>query len=336
MDSLSDPEKLMPDLTRQERIRGAIDAYNAGRPGIMRNCHTMATLCMLAYAGISTLILAAFWNIDEKHKLLAIVAAFLFFGGYKLWEWVTKPIRDHQLTLRYRLFPEIFAFIDGVAYSHGHEPGFLRDIDAMKMVRFSSTENDDIISGTHDGLFFELVETKLVLGSGKNRTTMFQGLIFHFKLDQPFPGLIYAARRGNWLQQWVGEMFGTDVDLVASGDHDLDATYDFHTTNYSAGRKIVEGPLAKALHYLRREWYEGDVRIALKDDECFLLLPSKQDYFALPDIHTDVTYDDVKPMIREMAVLLAVAHLMRKVGMAEGKQPDEEISTSEGAETSGR
>ena len=50
----------------------------------------------------------------------------------KLWEYLVKPIRDHQLTLRYRLFPEIFGFIEDVSYSHGYAPGFIDDINSMK------------------------------------------------------------------------------------------------------------------------------------------------------------------------------------------------------------
>lgn len=314
MDSLSDPQKLMPDAARQAKIAEAIGAYNGERPGILKSCYTKAGLATLAYAGLSGLIIAWTYNVDENHKLLGIVGGLLLFGGFKLWEFLWKPIRDHQLTLRYRLFPEIFGFIDGIAYSHGREPWFLQEITAMKMIRFSSSENDDVLSGTHDGLSFELVEAKLILGSGKHKQTVFSGLIFHFKLDTPFLGLLYAAKRGNWLQQWVREMFVSSSDLVASGNWRIDETHEFHTDNYSAARPIVEGALASALIYLQREWQEGEVRIALKGDACILLLPSKQDYFALPDIHHDVSYDDVTPMIREMAVLLAVAHLMKKVG----------------------
>lgn len=314
MDSLSDPNALMPDAARQEKIRAAVDAYNLERPGILKSCYTTAGLAMLVYIGFAAMLVIGVYNIDEKHKLLGIVGGLLLFGGFKLWEFLWKPIRDHQLTLRYRLFPEIFGFIEGIAYSHGREPWFLQEINAMKMIRFSSSENDDVLSGSHDGLSFELAEAKLILGSGKHKQTVFSGLIFHFRLDTPFPGLLYAAKRGNWLQQWVQEMFGSSSDLVASGQWQIDETHEFHTDNYAAGKPIVEGPLASALIYLQREWHEGEVRIALKGDVCFLLLPSKQDYFALPDIHHDVSYADVTPMIREMAVLLAVAHLMRQVG----------------------
>ena len=318
MDSLSDPQTLMPDAARQAKIVAAIDAYNVERPGILKSCYTTAILAMVVYVGFSVMLTIGAYGIDEKHKAVGIVGGLLAFGGFKLWEFLWKPIHDHQLTLRYRLFPEIFGFIDGVSYSHGRAPWFLAEINTMKMVRFSSSENDDVLSGSHGGLSFELVEAKLILGSGKHKDTVFSGLILHFKLDTPFPGLLYAAKRGNWLQQWVREMFGTDVDLVHANDPALDGIYDFHTNHFSAARPVVQGPLAQALHYLRNEWYEGDVRIALRNDECFLLLPSKRDYFALPDIHNDVSYADVTPMIREMAVLMAVAHLMRKMG-AEGQ-----------------
>jgi hypothetical protein len=317
MDSPSDVNAYMPDAARQEKIRVAIDEYNLERPGILKNCYTMATLSMAAYVAVAAVLVIGTFNLDEKHTLVGIVGAVVVFGGIKLWEYLMRPIRDHQLTLRYRLFPEIFGFIEDVSYSHGYSPGFVDDINSMKMVRFSSTENDDVIKGTHEGLYFELVEAKLIMGSGKHKETVFQGLIFHFNLDEPFPGMLYAAKRSNWLQQWVREMFGSNSDMIASGNWEIDETHEFHTDNYSIARPLVEGPLASALIYLKREWYEGEVRIALRGGECFLLLPSKQDYFALPDIHTDVAYDDVKPMIREMAVLLAVAHLMRKVAVPE-------------------
>ncbi|MBL0373111.1 DUF3137 domain-containing protein [Rhizobium sp. KVB221] len=322
MASLDDPQNLMPDAARQAKIKAAIDEYNLERPGILKSCYTVAGLCMAGYVAVAGLLVIGAFNLDEKHKLLGIVGGLLIFGGIKLWEFLMRPIKDHQLTLRYRLFPEIFGFIDGVSYSHGHAPGFIDEINAMKMVRFSSTENDDVITGTHDELYFELVEAKLVLGSGKHKETVFQGLIFHFRLDTPFPGLLFAAKRGNWLQEWVRETFGSSGDMIASGNWEVDETHEFHTDNYSVARPLVEGPLASALVYLKREWSDGEARIALRNDECYLLLPSKQDYFALPDIHTDVAYADVTPMIREMAVLLAVAHLMKKVSLAEEERAE--------------
>jgi hypothetical protein len=322
MDSLSNPKHYMPDEARLAVIREQIDAYNAERPAILRHAYTQVALYMALYVALAGFILVATFHIDEKHKVTGFVAGLAILGGVKLWDYAWSPVRDHQLTLRYRLFPIIFGFIDEVQYSNGYEPGFLHDLNQMKLVRFTSSQNDDLISGMHDGLGFEMVEAKLVIGSGKNQSTVFKGLIFRFNLAQPFPGLLIAAMRGNWLQQFIRDMFGSDADMIASGDWEIDQSHEFHTDNYAAAQPLVEGPLAAALKYLKREWWAGEVRIALRDSECFLLLPADRDYFALPDIKYNVDYTfDIEPMIRDMVVLLAVAHLIRKVGLDRVETP---------------
>lgn len=55
--------------------------------------------------------------------------------------------------------------------------------------------------------------------------------------------------------------------------------------------------------------------MALDGKACYLLLPSKKDYFALPSITEDIDFArDAEPMIRDLVVLLALAHLVRKLG----------------------
>jgi len=315
MDTLGDPKHYMPDEARLAVIRDCISEYNAERPSILQKAYTQVAIYMGGFAVVAALMLFFTLHADEKHRLFGITAALSIFAGVKLWEYAWTPVTDHQLSLRYRLFPVIFGFIDKVQYSNGYAPGFLDDIKQMKLVRFTSSENDDLISGTHDGLAFDMVESKLIVGSGKNKSTVFKGLIFRFNIINEFPGVLIAARRGNWLQEFVHELFGSHNDTIASGDWEIDQTHEIHTDNYAAAKPLVEGPLVSALQYLKREWWAGEARIALRGGECFLLLPSDRDYFALPNIKDDVDFQaDIEPMIRDMVVLLAVAHLIRKLG----------------------
>jgi hypothetical protein len=316
MDTLSDPKFYMPDETKLDIIRERIVEYNSERPAIYADCVNRALMMMIGYGLVAGTIAIAGFQMDLKGNIYGVVLGLTAFVGYKVWEFAWKPVHDHQSTLRYRLFPVVFSFIDGVQYSHGHEPSFLREINDIKLVRYNSSENDDLVTGTHEGLDFALLETKLIVGSGKHKQTVFAGLMFHCKLDKAFPGLLVVAKRGNWLQRFTQEMFRTGAsDLIASGDPALDETHEFHSDNYSVAKPLIEGPLAAAIHYLSREWTTGEVRIALRENECFLLLPSDRNYFALPDVKYDVDYQaNVEPMIREMVVLLAVAHMIRKVG----------------------
>lgn len=316
MESLKDPNAYMPGEAEVAEIKQHVDEYNRDRPGVYQSCVNMAWLSMAGYAAFSVFVLYAAFHLDARGKVIGVVAAFVAAAGFWLWGFVWKPLKDHQLSLRYRLFPKVFKFIDGVQYSAGVEPGFLDSLKRLKLVNFTSTENDDVISGKHEGMDFELVETKLVTGSGKSREVQFEGLIFHFRLEKEFPGMLVAAKRGGWWQRTMKEMWRTGpIDELTSGNRQLDETHDFRSDNHRAAREVIAGPLISVLTWLGNEWHGGDVSIALSYDDGYLMLPSKQDFFALPPMEDNVHYEgDVKPLVREMAMLLAVAHVVRRVG----------------------
>jgi hypothetical protein len=317
MDALTDPKRYMPDGARLATIKQGIDEYNAERPAIERQAYLQVGLYVGGYGAVMIFVLYLLLNsgYHGTHNPLAYLFAGLAICGWWVWDFAWRPVKDYQLGLRYRLFPVIFGFIDKVEYSNGRAPSFFSEIRRTKLVQFTSSDNDDRVSGSHDGLDFEMVESRLKVGSGRNRTTVFRGLLFRFTRDDDFPGLLVVARRGNWLQEWAHELFGTHDDTIPTGDPEIDLAYEIHADNYAAAKPLVEGSLAAALKYLKRKWPTGDARIALRGKECFLVLPTDRDYFHVPAISRDVDYrKDIEPMIRDMVVLLAVAHLIQKIG----------------------
>lgn len=315
MQSLKDPESYMPGKAVVADINAHIEDYNGQRPSLYDRCVLFAWLGMGVYCILAGCLLFIIYNADDKGKVVGIAGGLAFAGGYYLWGQVWKPLTDHQLTLRYRMFPQIFGFIDKVQYSHGQQPGFLEHLKRMKLVSFTSSENDDIISGQHEGMGFDLVETKLILGSGKHKETVFRGIIFRFGLQKEFPGMLVAAKRGNWLQRATRDFWRTGpIDELSSGNRQLDETHEFHSDNFAAARPVIAGPLTSVLTWLGNEWHGGDVRIALSHKEGYLMLPADRDYFSLPALENDVFYErDVKPIVKEMVTLLAVAHVVRHV-----------------------
>lgn len=312
-------ESYMPGEAVVADIRRHIDMYNSERPGIYRRCTLTAWLLMGGYCVILGLVLyAALGSLQSSKgdRLFGAILVFGVVGGIALWRFAWKPLRDHQLGLRYGLFPNVFGFIEDVRYAAGHEPSFLSDLKRLKLVEFTKTKNDDVISGVHDGMKFELVETQLTTGSGKSERTTFKGLIFRFRLAEAFPGLLIANKRSGWWERTMKEFWGTGpANEISSGNLRLDETHEFRTSNFSAAQPVIAGPLTSVLTWLGNEWHGGDVRIALSHDDGYLMLPTTADYFALPDLQYDVRYEShIKPLVREMVQLLTVAHAVRQVG----------------------
>jgi hypothetical protein len=82
-----------------------------------------------------------------------------------------------------------------------------------------------------------------------------------------------------------------------------------------AARPLVTGRLAQALAWLGEAWPGQPARVALKDEDGFLLIPLSKNFFELPGISRPLDYKGhVEPMVAEMAAFLATAALVRKAG----------------------
>ena len=314
MQTLKDPESYMPDAAAVAEIEAQIGAYNRERPAIYAACTRNTGIALAIYGGFALMVLLYTLELEPEPKGWGFVLAALAFGGWGVYSLMWKPMEHHQARLRDRLFPKLFGFIEDVTYQKNSKPGFLKHVSELKLVRYQNAENDDMIAGRHEGLDFAMLETKLTIGS-KNKETVFQGLIFHFRLDDPFPGMLVVAKRGGWWERTMKDFWRTGPNLeMSSGNRQLDESHQFYSDNKPAARPLIAGPLTSVLTWFGNEWHGGDVRIAMSGEHGYLMLPSKHNYFSLPAAADDVVYQrHVKPLVRELVMALAVAHFVRGV-----------------------
>lgn len=314
MQTLMDPELYMPGEAAVAEIQAQIDSYNKARPALYDGCMRQAMVALVIYGAFGLFVCFLGLQFGIKAENFVLVAGGLIGGGWLLWNFIWSPMETVQAALRDRLFPQIFSFIEDVSYHKKAKPGFLRHISELKLVRYQDAETDDLIIGRHDGMDFALLEAKLTVGN-KNKETVFRGLIFHFRLADPFPGMLVAATRGGWWEQTMKEFWRTGPNFeMSSGNLRLDESHQFYSDNPGAARPVISGPLTSVLIWLGNEWHGGDARIALSGEHGYLMLPSTHNYFSLPGMGDDVVYQrHVKPLVRELVMALAVAHVVRQV-----------------------
>jgi hypothetical protein len=308
-------EALRPGPEQLAVIRAAIDAYNAERPAVRSRVRRRTWVVLsVAFGPPALLILAVQATMPGEIfalQLLFVLGIVAFFTALFL----RQPIRTFQQGLRGRILPVIFGFVDDVKYSKGQGPGgALERLRASKLLTFTSTSLGDVITGRDRGEPFELHELELVSGSGRNRSTVFKGLVFVFRRGRAFPGSFLAARRRSQVAALLRGLFGADLPSIASGRAELDGAYEFRSDNPEAARALVRGDLGAALDWLRGEWTDGLPQLALLGNECFLMLASNRDFFELPGIAEDLDYErHIEPMIWDLVRLLALARLVRQV-----------------------
>jgi len=316
MADLGDPKNWLPGEASLNVIRAAIASYNAERPAIAKAQTRRVALMMGGFVVVALAAGAA--AIASGNAVLAgIGIGFGFFGAPYVWSKAVEPTRQFQQALRQRLFPVIFGFIPKLSYQNNKPPRFLQKLKATGLLSWSSTGHDDWFAGEHDGLEFELSETEFFTGSGKHKSSLLKALVFHSRREFGFDGLLLAQQKTNAVHRYFRDLFGKNLRTVKSGLNAVDETHEFRTDKEGPVQAQLSLEMAKVLDWLQRDWRHGPVQIVFQAKDCYLLLAAKANHFELPHIDAgDIDFErDVLPLIRDMVVLLAIGHLIAKIGI---------------------
>lgn len=318
-----DAQDFMPSEAVLAGVRREIDAYEAERQKV-RQAVAFRVPLYLAIVVVIVAILAFALNsfADPNEQWHSAPHVFTYVGGlialFIAYASATAPVRGLQQSFRERLLPIVFGFIDNVKYRKGDTPAAIDRLPMDTIGSFNQSRYDDEISGSWQGVPFELFEAVFSQKVDKSTTTVFRGVVVALQTEKAFPGVLIATRKANKVTSFFRGIFGNDLQELQSGNPVLDAAYDFRTDNPAAAQPLVAGRLAQALKWLGESWPDEPARVALKDQDVFLLLPQSRDFFELPDISVPLDYKThIAPMIADMASLLATASLVRRVGASD-------------------
>ncbi|PPJ46572.1 hypothetical protein C0075_13000 [Rhizobium sp. KAs_5_22] len=306
-------DRLMPGPDALARIRAEIDGYNAERPRVARQ----AQMRLAAYfAGWALVSAAICWPlvVGGYGRMFGLACVAILFSGYFLYDRAIAARDGFRQTLRDRLLPSLFGFVDDLRYSSNGSSRFLERMPGNEFLRRTDSRHRDLLSGTHEGFAFTLCETELSVGSGSKREVTFDGVIVAFQQENGFPGTLLAARRPGRLAKAIRGLFDDGrLTEIKSGDDGIDASHEFRSDDPQSAMPRVAA-MAKALDYLSDVWPEGVVRIAVRHKDGFLLVPTKKDFFELPPIGVPLDFErHVQPMIADLMTLLATARLVSRI-----------------------
>lgn len=310
----------MPDEAAIAGIRRDIEGYEAQRKAAARSVRWRVPL----YLGLLLVIvfgLAMVLNLgaDPYEQWFSTLHIYLYLAGFLLsfavYVLASSAGGSLQASLRDKLLPTAFGFIQDVRLQKAVSPESFARLPRESVGDYDGSVFDDVISGSYDGFSFELYEAALWRRSGKVNVELFDGIIVAFDMVKPFPGILIATVRTNAVMSFFSEIFGSQLKEIRSGVQELDMAYEFRTANVDAAQPLVSGQMAQALTWLKETWPGEPARLALKGKDGFLLLPHKKNFFELPASNVPLDYKThIEPMIADMATMLAITALVRKIG----------------------
>lgn len=308
-------------------IRKDLAAYETEREAAYRTLQRRIPIGFISLI-VAVFALAWFFNsfADPFEQWVSTPHVFLYVGAFAaaffVYFWAQRPAAKVQQSLRDKLLPIVFGFVQDMSYRQGATPDSFDRMPREMVGAFNRQTFDDVITGRYDGFPFELYEASLRQKVNKSDSLVFKGVIVVFETMKPFPGVLVASRKAGQVTKFFRGLFGgVELQELQSGVAALDAAYDFRTDNLNAARPLVTGRLAQALQLLRETWPDDYARVALNGSDGFLLLPLTKNFFELPGISKPLDYKaHIEPMVADLAALLATASLVRKAGVA-GDEP---------------
>lgn len=310
----------MPDEAAIAAIKKDLAAFEAERNAIRRSTMRRVPLYLgglIAAVFVLALVFNLIADVNEQWLstlhvylyVIAFIAAFFFYFR------AMRPLEAANASFRTKLLPIVFGFIKNMHHERAVLPPSFAVLPNATVGKFNMVEIDDSISGTYDDFYFELYEALLIQRNEKSDSTAFQGVIVAFGLEKPFPGILIATVRTNAVLSFFSEIFGSRLKEIRSGVQELDMAYEFRTANVDAAQPLVSGQMAQALTWLKEAWPGEPARLALKSKDGFLLLPHKKNFFELPGSNVPLDHKThIEPMIADMATMLAITALVRKIG----------------------
>lgn len=312
--------KLMPGGEALASIHQAIATYNSSRTDAENVAWRNALIYLGAFGavcltGLYFILRSAPRELYGESGFWALAGG-LAFIGYSLWKKAWQPVRQFQQSTKARLVPVICGFVENLRYSHETTPSFMPWLPAAALVQHSRIAHDDLISGHHEGMDFELGEVVFWIKSGKNsEKKTFEGAIFHCRAIIDFAGVLIVSKRSSW-GEWfnIGNRATGPLIEVPCANKQIAETYEFHSDNPVAAAALVNGPMTSVILWLAEHWPDGVARIALSGQHIFILVPSKTNHFELPEIHVRLDYErHVAPMTGQLFKLVSTGKLIRGI-----------------------
>ncbi|WP_139354002.1 hypothetical protein [Sinorhizobium sp. A49] len=290
------------------QIGALVAQYSRGWSAVIRKLWFRRIVWFVAPATICLLLFAGWRNWSEVPLLVGLLlAASLLLRARSSIERFRQDARD-------RLLPELFGFVDNLTYRHGEASPATLALRQTGMTRHDVADCGDSLSGTYQGASFSLDELTLDMGTGAGAPS-FRGFVLHTALQAPFPGILMARQRQGVLgcALPVEDRFGTKLTRVRPDGSAMAEGHEFLTDNPEAGARVI-GDLSSALAFLEETRELGSVHVLLRDESCCVLVPTKRNFFELPNTYVKMREAEVLPMISDFASLALTARLMSRLG----------------------
>lgn len=231
-------------------------------------------------------------EMDLPFFIIVVSISFAFY--------IIKRFKD---SVKSKIYPIIFK-IFSLNYSR-ITSSFVNLIDFLDNTSilggYSSVDTDDVFSGIHHDLPFELVETTITNGHGKNRHTIFNGIIFVAKSNKKFNKITVIKNDVGILNALNGGNF----ERVKLEDVEFEKIFEVYGQDQVESRYLLTTSfMDRLLNYTKMR--RCNLKVTFYDDKIIFFIPKLWNSFEVPILDSLFKIEYYMKVIEEVYDLLEI------------------------------
>jgi hypothetical protein len=266
-----------------------------------------------AVLGSSVLFLLGVWLIlctkfdldisadPDATSSLVKMALFLFFVSFLYWSIIKKGFENN---IKKRVMPIVCSCFDDLRWSNGdynlNEKIFAH---SYLIPDFSSSSYDDIFNGKYKDVKFEVIESEFIRGFGKNRTTVFKGVIIKLDMNKRFTGHT-VIKPVSLLHLSPGK----ELRHTVLEDVKFEKKFDVFTDDEVDARYLITPSFMERLYNMKVAFSADNVSCSFYGNILLLALHSNKDLFSLCSLLKPI--DDSKQYFKMYEEIVSIIKLI--------------------------
>lgn len=250
---------------------------------------------------------------DDLYTLLISVAFIIIFLIYS-WAYGFFASK-YRLDYKNKILPAIVNFYSSCSYTEdGKILGPVLS-DSNLFEKFTDHISEDYISGWYKNKKFAFSEVKLIKGSGKNRTTIFKGVLIFVEMNKKFQGkTLVRADKGSRVNNWMSYGWSKN-ERVELEDPKFEKLFEVYSTNQVEARYLLTPAFMERLLGLEKAYTgkkSGRVRASFFANSVLIAIPRSGNLFEPRSIRESaVSTEDIRKFLGEMNEVFGVVDILR-------------------------
>lgn len=237
----------------------------------------------------------------------AIVISFLYYLAWKVKKNFEKKVKEGVIQSFLSFFGDFrWSMDENISQKELEASGLTDSITDMT--------SDDYFEGTYKDTKIIISEVKLKRSSGKNTSTIFEGLFIKVGMNKASKAhtiIVQDMTFNNWVEESHLPFDFPDKEKVNLEDPEFEKMFNVFSNDQIEARFILTTAFMQRLKNLKEIYHATSIRASIQGNSILIALPCKKDMFILGDVKKPVTDSgEVQTLFEEFAAVLSIVDIL--------------------------